>query len=281
MSKSLFTEFKLPPGQYVGEGRVEYLFDTCPGCFKEKHFYFNVFKKQGECKVCGLTLFGLDAFEDMDGAFHRPAIITARKRTVTPQTINAWFHEPARVWLHERGVSAQQCLTIPITYEPGPNRIVCPVDPVSPEFGSTSLVRWFAYEDSKWFAREGSKKIRYIFNAKALPRPKILVMEGIFDVLASDMEDYAIALLGTVIKGDPGESVMSLLDYHQVKEVFVWFDWDDAGRKGTKHVIDMCCKWGISCQDLTSVLQREPKSLCPRLSRGGEEVLNEIKRGLE
>ena len=276
--QSLSFSHKLPPGQYCSDG-VEYLFDVCPGCFKEKHFYFNTYSKKGECKVCGLCLFGLDALEGVDGNCWRPQIITARKRTVPPESINAWFHPPAREYLIANGVSAQQCLALPIVYEPEHERITCPIDPLSDAYGASTLVRWFTYTDSKWYSRQGCKKLRYVFNKRVLARKRILIMEGIFDVLASDMLDYAIATLGTQVRKDPKESLLSLLRLSGV-ECWVWFDWDDAGRKGTKDLMALCENWGIACHDLTSVIQREPKSLCPRLHEGTSDVLEEIRRGL-
>lgn len=278
--QSLTVTPRLPPGSYCSDG-VEYLFDVCPGCFKEKHFYFNVYKQRGECKVCGLCLFGLDAFEGVDGNCYRPAVVCARKRTFTPQNVNAWFHEPSRIFLQANGVSAQQCLSLPITYEPDHDRITCPIDPISPGYGPSTLVRWFSYADSKWYARQGCKKIRYVFNAKVLKRRRCLVMEGIFDVLSTDMHDHAIATLGTQVRKAPADTLMSLIALSCVEELFVWYDWDDAGRKGTQEFLSLCKDWGIACQDLTSVLKREPKSLSPRLYQGTEAVLDEIKRGLE
>jgi len=106
-------------------------------------------------------------------------------------------------------------------------------------------------------------------------------MEGIFDVLSTDMLGYAFATLGTRVRKNPEDTLMSLLRLSNVEELFVWFDWDDGGRKGTQEVMGLCNRWGIDCQDLTSVIKRDPKLLCPRLHVGTQEILDEIRRGLD
>jgi 5S rRNA maturation endonuclease (ribonuclease M5) len=263
----------LPPGQFISD--CEYRFDVCPSCCKEIHFFYNVKKKQGVCHKCGYTLFNLKDLEDVefDSIFAKETY--AHKSRVKGHSKSAWADYPSRYYLVGKGVSKTQCLNFGIEYEPGENRLRIPIDPIPPEYPKADLVRYFKCPGSKWIPEPGTHKLNYIFNRKVLDkRKRVMVCEGIFDILSSKMDDYAVSTLGTEITND----MLTLFENH---EIIVWFDYDAAGRKGTRDIVEAGRVWGFPVTDLTNVMKIEPKKVNPDHSRYNRDIIELLKREMD
>ena len=283
-TQTSFSSTALPPGEPVGDGS-EYLLDVCPRCQKEKHFYYNLEKRKGECKVCGYKVGPSQSLGETDGLFCRPSIVNLGSYKAPGKSINAWFVEDARRFLVEKGTDRAQCFRLPIRVEIDPDtnlrRLTCPVEALSPEFPPTSLVRYYTCPRNKWYARPGVNKMHYVFGKDALERRKVLVMEGISDILATKMEGYAVALLGTAVTLE----MMTALAGH---ELYIWFDWDQdrtesggAGMAGTLKLLSQAENWGLTAHDLTSRIKTDPKKLTPNLGEAERRFIEGLKRELD
>jgi hypothetical protein len=267
----------LPPGSWLGSNH-EYIFDNCPFCDKEKHFYWNVDRNMGQCKVCGNVLLGLNALTDLalGDSVIRPAEAQARRREVRGVEVMAWLDFPTQRYLLSKGVSRLQCKRFGIVVDVARGRLRIPVDPLSPEFPAADLVRHYKFRESKWIPEKGTNKMNYGWNLGVLRRKAVLVCEGIYDVLSTQMEDYGLAVLGS----DFNSSFFTAFQNHTL---FMWLDWDEAGWKGAAKlkkaariygftVIDVCARVRVQC---------EPKKKNPNLSLSNRTFIQELKEEMD
>lgn len=261
--------YALPPGEEFGGG--EYLYDFCPNCGKEKHFYWNIFKNVGHCKVCDFRPRGNPPGGEGEALEFTPREVVVGKDLIAHRLQSPWIDADARLFLKGRGVTMDQCKKFRIRHNTDRNCLEVPVDPVAPEFPATELVRFHRSFGSKWMPNPGHNKLNYMFNLSILAgRKGVLVCEGIFDILAAKVEDVAVALLGTQIT----DRMLDILSQHSV---FTWFDWDDAGRKAA-HDMQECGRiWGFTVTDLTGIIKAEPKLFNPELNDANKDVIQGVK----
>lgn len=257
----------LAPGEYKGGG--EYLFDYCPNCGKEKHFYWNVFKKVGQCKVCGYTPHHvIPGVEDMTE--WTPREVSVHKDMVGHRFQSPWIDTDTRQYLKSKGVTLNQVKAFGIKHNISRNCLEVPVSPVAPEFPPTTLVRFHRSYGSKWMPNEGFSKLNYMFNLNCLQnRKSVLVCEGIFDILSTKLESHSVALLGTQITD-------RMLDILSNYKVYTWFDWDSAGKKAAEEMQRYGDVWGFPVHDLTYIMQEEPKHFNPDYSDTNKSIIKDI-----
>lgn len=262
----------LPPGEELAGG--EYLYDFCPNCGKERHFYWNLFKNVGHCKVCDFRPRGTPPGEDNDFVDYTPRQISVNKDMIGQKLQSPWIDTDARQFLKSRGVTLEQCKKFHIKHNIDRNCLEVPVSPVAPEYPAASFVRFHRSFGSKWMPN-GVPKLHYMFNAPILEnRKSVLVCEGIFDVLTAKVEDISVALLGTQIT----DRMLDLLCTHKV---FTWFDWDDAGMAAAQKMQELGRIWGFTVMDLTAIIQAAPKEYNPELNDKTKAVITTVREMVE
>jgi DNA primase len=78
----------------------------------------------------------------------------------------------------------------------------------------------------------GIQKSKYWFSNYIPGSKRVVLVEGIFDALS--IGENAIALLGTILS----DIHLYGLKEMKVKEILVWMDDDEAGRKAQKKIVD-------------------------------------------
>ena len=267
--------FWLPPGHFDGKG--EYVLDSCPGCGRSDKFYFNVDNRLGHCFGSPCTfntghVYGFEMLKEACKVAGISGIERSKPAGVSKSALDtkgmenrrlraqfAWDVRQSREFLLSRGVSEVVSKSIPIWWHEINSSLLIDVDPVSPEYQTTSFYRMLDLPNSKWMPLTGTEKSMYVWGSSYWKKhwgekgkPFLILVEGIFDILSSGMLGYAVALLGSDISKGVAKWVESM---HC--PVYLWADPDAAGYKAQEKVAEKLLHWGVKCGIIESTL--DPK----------------------
>ena len=216
-----------------------------PECGRNKFFY-NPYREKGHCKVCGTVVsnkkrfveaFNLTDVDDWPGLAVKPPVPKYEHSRRIEAAIPAWWNPKARRILRKgRGFSEKVVAQSKILYSPKTNQLVADVTTTTEPPQEHKLVR-SADLHGKWQPiQPGMSLSDFIWGANLVPahRKCVIVFEGIFDVLSTRTVGYGIAMLGSTIQLHKQD----WLSRH-FKEVILWMDPDEGGKKGLKAVRTM------------------------------------------
>jgi hypothetical protein len=242
-------ERRLPPGSFALKSPWIYRIDVCPMCGKSpQKCWFDVQRERGGCWACGGKIYSWSHLEKLCGATLAappppPLVIPGTNRRPWSSLPSAWDIVEAREYLIERGLDEDQVRSLPIEWLPEHRCMVLEVDRLSPDLPR----EWWRRRPepgSKWISWPGVSASSYLFGVRFL-RPdlcRVLVMEGIFDVLSPRLEGFAVALLGTKLSL---ERLVWLRQQRFGDGVILWLDADAAGERADRELSQTLKAWGI------------------------------------
>lgn len=183
------------------------------------------------------------------------------KKVVLPATRDDmmwWYLE------QERRIKREWLQDVPLWYEEETDRVHFPLRPkvgLDPWDNGITMSRICDPDQKGWWVSRKDKELHWYHNLWRIPDTLVLV-EGIFDVLTPNLQDCAIALLGTKLY-EIGEYwlVENALD----KEVLVWLDDDEPGKLAAKQICSLLTCLGIRWRNIDA---KEPGSCTPEEARG-------------
>lgn len=136
--------------------------------------------------------------------------------------------------------------SIPIFYIPDKSSLCVFADPVSPEYLPVALIRSLPLDSSKWMPLPGNSIKHHLFGLRFLPKDlrRIVLVEGIFDVLTPGLLGQAVALLGTKLR----DSHLACFRHLGIDKVYVWMDSDEPGRRAAEEIQSQLFHWGIGAE---------------------------------
>ena len=230
-------EFKTQSGQDI--------FKVCPVCTDEKaHFYVDPEKNVYFCHKCqarGNTITLKRLFNDMDN----PAIvplkkIIGQKEYKKPEpTQDIIFHQQlfknqgALDYLKSRGFKAETITHFKLGYTKGKMEWI-----TVPYYENGQLVN-FKYRSlpphNKTFKRHPDAK-SILFNRDCIPdHQEIVITEGEFDAMMCWQQGIKNVVSG--INGANSFDPEWIDDLQNIEKFYIWYDNDDAGRKGAGDLI--------------------------------------------
>ena len=275
-------ELLLPEGAWATWGEGEYSLAQCPNsyCRREFRFTYNTIKNEGRCFVCGYVVKGLKRLlwlaEQSDQFIgeveYKPRNVTAPKLD-TAQLINAWDHNKSRDYLISKGVNELTCRKCKILYLPKQHQLYLETAPITEDFPKSYL--WRKIPNGKWFHKKGTRGIYYGWGWEKFKNSgkNILITEGVFDLFATKLYDYGIAVLGSNLN-----DVWCYWLKENCSKVLIWMDPDDAGIKASKHIAKRCEYYSIDYRIITST--KDPKCynrLIPSDCRFLEDIERELR----
>lgn len=249
----------LPKGRFVPSSPDEYL-TICPLCGREK-FYWNVKKTVGICHRCKITVNGHNKFKELfkdelpsytkfqTRSLHNPLDIYPADAYARPTS-----------FLAERLVSPERIRKMGILYSPHTDKLYIEVTPVSPEYPPVLWER--SLPRGKWISPPGVKKRNYVYGLNYIPpgRRRLVLVEGIFDVITPELEGYAVALLGTTLY----PPLLAWLLFNNIDSVLLWLDPDEAGRTAEYEISRQLEYNGIRAEFLDPPPRVEPGDMGKR-----------------
>lgn len=273
--------YTLPPGRPDGKG--EWILDSCPKCGRADKCYWNPIKELGCCFAgdCGLRIASAEHLAELCGGGGQMVELEDTPRLpggnwVNPSAfrIHAWDVDEARAFLRRRGVTEDTARSVPIWWAPDRPGIAVQLSPLSREYPDEAYaVRYAPLERNKWMS-PGVRASGYAFGfrewvqryAAMGGKLRCLVVEGIFDLLATGLHGYGVAALGVV----PRDAFCVQLA-RLGAEAVIWLDPDKAGREGAVKALEKLRRWGVRARVVESDLD-------PKHYRGAE--LQSIREAL-
>lgn len=173
---------------------------------------------------------------------------------------SAWEQPEAQVLLASRGLGPEECDSVPVRWDEENEAMVIPVDPVVPHLEPSVLWRRPEGWPNKWIGPgKDFPKPSYVFGARHLVRSltaPLVIVEGMFDIVAPGLLGRGIAILGSSISDDQAAWISS-----RYRNTVVWFDPDRAGRKGARRVARTLRTWGCSVDVFNTA--KDPKFYKP------------------
>lgn len=269
-------EIQLPPGDFSSWNQDEYVLDNCPFCGGENKFVYNVVKTVGRCWVCPeyVTSYkGLFRAVNDPNSFEEISFFKSpvKHPKTTPQFLcNAWDHPKSREFLIGRGVKELISRREEIVYDSKLNTAYVPVTSISPDLPKSVLWRQLT-AGGKWYFRKGTKGIYYAWGWEKFvnSQKKVLITEGIFDLLSTGLESRGIAMLG---------SHPNPVKFHWLRKntsgIVVWMDADKAGYNANDYFQEKCDYFGIPCKIFLA--EKDPKCYNRRI-KSHREILEEVE----
>jgi len=236
----LKTNFKI-----VRRSGDELILDPCPGCGDSHHFYFNVRIGVGHCFKCG---FAANIFQ----------LQRNLKTYVPPETIRSVtkVRLPAVVrnsdltnYLRSRFIPLERIEDYQIglcTYGLFRDRVIIPVSDGGRFAGF--VARSINGAKRKYLYPKGFKVKRFLFNYEnVFPRKKIILVEGVFDVLRHPHQ--TLALFGKTISKTQVEKVFQ----KNPSCIFVCLDPD-----ATKEAFEVCEQFFLHIPTYLVNLEEDP-----------------------
>lgn len=273
-------ELRLPPGAFSSWNDEEYVLDYCPFCNGDKKFVYNVRKTVGRCWVCPrfvTTYKGLlNAIKNPEDIEDVSFFKTPMRHPKTSHTnlCNAWDHWKSKDFLLSRGINELTARQENITYDPKLNTAYMEVTSISPDLPDSCLWRQLT-PTGKWLFRKGTKAIYYAWGWEKFvnSQKKVLLTEGIFDLLTTGLHPKGIALLG---------SSPNKIKFHWLRKnvsgVVVWMDADAAGYKANSYFEEVCDYFNIPCKIFLA--EKDPKRYNRKIG-SDRRVLEEVESLLE
>lgn len=252
--------YKLPNGCKRSGDEVEI---PCPNtlCPKPDKFNFNTRKHVGHCFRCGYTIHNMEEAESVFGtesSLQMPRweqkYTTSGALQVGQQLVPVTNDECQRAqqYLIERRVPKDLwhriyfCIAEDSLY-----LAIYAVDGMQP----VSWQRRNISDGGGWRTAPGTKKASYMFNwhpdlqINAVKSTSLILVEGPFDVLSpcslnNTWDLYATAILGSTLYPTQCHAIVEA----GYKKVIIYFDPDEAGRKGACQAAFSLQSWGITTQ---------------------------------
>lgn len=270
----------LPAGQ-PGPG-AEYVLDECPGCGKPRHFYWNTETCKGKCHACQFVIIGKRRFIRLTGGDGEglEGLRPWRERPTHPLASNArsmdcaWDHDLPRRTLSQRGVTEDVARKIPIRYSPDHGYMFLNLDPLSPELPPVIVYRSVYRWPNKWIGLPGVRLAYYGFGLNHLPPgiSSVLLVEGVYDVLGPGLLGKAVALMGSSFN----PVWAAALKHRGIQRVVTWLDPDEAGRSGTRKVLQTLQAWELKVSSVKLSSKRSSKLPDPGDLRPGHPVVESV-----
>lgn len=241
---------QLPEGQPAGED--QYLFDTCPYCFKSRKFYLNVKTGLSWCHSCEVAV-PPEVLMGHLGMHEGPSRISILKRATPKKTYTkrsrpknfmpAWDLMISRVVLQERGVKRDQVIASGLMASTKEWLLRAPIwSPMNRNAPTYWTERSLSEEQRGWKTTAADfPKLQYVFGGADPNYPCVLV-EGVYDLLVPGLYHRGYAILGARIH----EGLACHLQKFPL--VFIWMDNDSAGRRAYRDVAKELDKWGVKHQ---------------------------------
>lgn len=269
-------ELRLPSGAFSSWNDEEYVLDTCPFCGGINKFVYNVRKTVGRCWVCPrfVTTYkalirAIDNPDDIDDvSFFKTPL--RHSKTTHNNLCNAWDHWKAKDFLISRGVNEITSRLENITYDPKLNTAYIDVTSISPDLPKSVLWRQLT-PTGKWLFRKGTKAVYYAWGWEKFvnSQKKVLITEGIFDLLSTNLQAKGIAFLGSA----PNKIKFQWLRKN-VSGVVVWMDADEAGYKANDYFAELCDFFNIPCVIYKS--EKDPKRHNRRMG-ADRKIIEEVE----
>lgn len=270
----------LPPGHWVSGTEYSVI---CPECGSSAKAFLNPYKGRAHCKSshCGWVAYNkaeiYEAFdidpddEDWKGLAPVQAPRNQERGYTLTGMIPAWLDPKARAYLAgKRGLSEKIVQAGGIEYSVKLQRFVVMLEPFTADLRSRQATR-YPGSIGKWYpAFEGISLSEYGYGLRFIPAQAdgIVLMEGIFDVLATRMLGRGIAMMGTKL------TLSGLMWLKRFKRVIVWVDPDNAGRNFCDHYVKQ-----IKCggSEVTVIKEKDPKLLRPDRKKEDATLIRHVR----
>lgn len=243
------TSLNLPPGRF--SGGCEYILEECPGCQKSNHCYYNIDENRGYCHSCKLViksgwhlkkLCGDTATSQVEiikpWRDHSGAIFTFTKDFMP----NAWDVPRAKKVLSSRLVTEYESREVGIMYLEELDCMICPTEPISPDLEEGCWYRALEGWPNKWIPRDETSTKYYGLGQRFIPkdRTNVLLVEGLYDILAPGLLGYAFTMFGTNLSD-------GWMRYIRKRSwiVNLWLDPDGPGKDAAKKMKQQFYDWQI------------------------------------
>lgn len=247
---------ELPPGRWV-RGGPEYLCETCPNCFKRKHFYWNVNSALGHCQACKIGVVGWFAFVRAFAGELGPVSDWNRQLKMSEtKAIPKILHEPkvapeparGQEFLDYKGLDLDKAIEGNVSWVEAEKALAVKIDPWSSEYPRQFLYRRIQQEESKWIHLPDVKTQRYGYGLQQHRGTAVVWVEGVFDVLVPSLLGTAVALLGTTFR----EDAMIWANEQGIEKHIIWLDPDKAGLEGSLKASKILEEWGVAATIFTN-----------------------------
>lgn len=255
----------LPPGKPRG-GTAEWVCD-CPFCGRQGKFGFNLDKEAGNCFICHATCYNTSYWvslydnlteADWERAYRKPPVEHLKEDLVC-----AWRHTLSRQWCLGRGITEQTCWESGLLYDTRRGELVLEVNPTKPLLQACKIRRRIRGLESKWLSCSMMSGVAeyYGYGTKTdFTNRRVLIVEGVGDLLATGLHRDGIAILGSKVK-----SAWYRWIRDKTRGVVWWFDPDDAGETAADEVQERCAYYGLDSKVIKS--DKDPKHYNPLLKQ--------------
>lgn len=245
-------------GQIVGASKDQVL-TICPSCRKKK-FYFALRSGKGECKSGSCkakfsSVFALERFIRKNAYTPVVGAIESSKGALDPWRNGGSAEPPDRVeatkkYLEDRNVSMEIAHQENLWAMSKSGTLIVPV--YNFFTGEDTPYYRFLSGTLRWVGESGFERVHHAFlgaNLKAKLREgnpgPVLVVEGVFDLLAAGLQDWGLATLGASYS----TFLIAFIKRH-FGEVYHLPDNDAAGEESAKKLEQLCKTYGIKYRNL-------------------------------
>lgn len=259
----------------------------CPWCAEPRAF-INPYRGMGHCKraACGWSRtnkkgiyedYGMPADEDAwEGALLHEAPHKERSGFAITSGLRDPYNYPRpKEFLRNRGITHAQITRSGIQYAPKTNQLVAKVLCYSTDLPPEQLVR-YPSDKCKWIPQhKGIDLNDYCFGLDRIKADNkgLILVEGIFDMVVTDLIGYAVALCGT-----NKLTKSALLRLSKWKRILIWTDPDDAGEK-FRNTATRSLE-SIGCQ-VRHLRLDDPKKYRPRTRENHAKIMDALRRFAE
>lgn len=269
----------LPSGRY--EVSDEYRCE-CPECGRDK-FYINPIKEMGHCKRCGVAYgskerlyeaFNLDPDDEDEWKGLKPKTKSIKFELGHKITnaIPAWEDMKAQYYLGTRGLNQKTTQEANIRWAPKIGKLLVDLDPYTLDLPPQQAQR-SPTDKTKWYpSHKGVALSEYCFGWRYLkPNLKAMVLcEGIFDILATRLLGFGLALMGTQITPAGIYKIAERVD-----KLVLWTDPDVAGEK-FRNTYTRAFE-AQNCE-VWSIYERDPKFYRPDLRVNDRKLIKKLRK---
>lgn len=265
----------------------EYVTD-CPVCLGRRKLYWNPVKQAGRCfggkpVPCQVRVRGESDYRKLFEGHHEatgihltPRADYSAKVQVEDEALvsvtDPWAHSASRSFLSGEPPKGRG-LSRDVVRRSGMGgdgrRIWIDLDPVVSRHPSYRYVR-SADGSGPWIPKQaGVRRTSYVYGLRHWlrdePWGQVVIFEGVFDVLGTDLIGRALALMGSSLSTD----LARFLSEHGVVQAYYWPDPDPAGQDGARKAASVLSGWGVECSVVDTVDKPElnPKFVPPAEAR--------------
>lgn len=259
----------------------------CPTCHRFE-YYLNPYKEAGHCKrgKCDTRhytkqelyeAFGIDPDEDdWKGLAPLQQPKKVERGYELTGLIPAWLAPLGQAYLKGRGLDESITQRGRIEWSQKLQRFVTMLDPCTEDLQPRQATRKPG-KIGKWYpAHEGISLNEYWYGMRDIPdrQQNIIIMEGVFDVLATRMLGRGIAMMGTEMTLS---GMLLLRRRFQRGRAVVWVDPDKAGTDFKSYYVP---KLTTLVREVVVLEEQDPKFLRPDRRPADARLLESINRML-